>query len=210
MKIVDLTATGDDNILSNEEKNDLEYRKTQLKRLQEEVVDLEEMSTGISIMDLGLNEFRLDLLEYIKTHPELERTPMGLHAVAPASGSCPPGVIFVLKNRTQSVNIDNRNRLHPFYMVYIGEDGEVVCDYLQPKKLLDTLRLICRGHDEPIAELYRRFNEETDDGRKMGQVSELLSEGINSIIDVKEENDIDSLFKSGGTTALMSAVRRAG
>lgn len=206
MKIVDLTATGDDNILSNEEKNDLEYRKTQLKRLQEEVVDLEEMSTGISIMDLGLNEFRLDLLEYIKTHPELERTPMGLHAVAPASGSCPPGVIFVLKNRTQSVNIDNRNRLHPFYMVYIGEDGEVVCDYLQPKKLLDTLRLICRGHDEPIAELYRRFNEETDDGRKMGQVSELLSEGINSIIDVKEENDIDSLFKSGGTTALMSAV----
>lgn len=206
MKIVDLTATGDDNILSNEEKNDLEYRKTQLKRLQEEVVDLEEMSTGISIMDLGLNEFRLDLLEYIKTHPELERTPMGLHAVAPASNSCPPGVIFVLKNRTQSVNIDNRNRLHPFYMVYIGEDREVVCDYLQPKKLLDTLRLICRGRGEPIAELYRRFNEETDDGRKMGQVSELLSEAINSIIDVKEENDIDSLFKSGGTTALMSAV----
>ena len=131
---------------------------------------------------------------------------MGLHAVAPANTSCPPGVIFVLKNHTQSVNIDNRNRLHPFYMVYIGEDGEVVCDYLQPKKLLDTLRLICRGRDEPIAELYRRFNEETDDGRKMGQVSELLSEAINSIIDVKEENDIDSLFKSGGTTALMSAV----
>ena len=147
MKIVDMTATGDDNILSDEEKHDLEYRKAQLKRLQEEVVDIEEMSTGISIMDLGLNEFRMDLLEYIKQHPEVEHTPMGLHAVAPASVECPPGVIFVLKNRTQSVNVDNRNRLHPFYMVYISEDGEVICDYLQPKKLLDTMRLVCKGKD---------------------------------------------------------------
>lgn len=206
MKIVDMTATGDDNILSDEEKHDLEYRKAQLKRLQEEVVDIEEMSTGISIMDLGLNEFRMDLLEYIKKHPEVEHTPMGLHAVAPASAECPPGVIFVLKNRTQSVNVDNRNRLHPFYMVYISEDGEVICDYLQPKKLLDTMRLVCKGKDKPIEVLYHRFNEETNDGRSMGDISELLSEAINSIIDVKEESDIDSLFSPGGTSALMSAV----
>ena len=206
MKIVDMAATGDDNILSNEEKNDLEYRKEQLKRLQKEVVDLEEMSSGISIMDLGLNEFRLDLLEYIKQHPELERTPMGLHAVAPASADCPPGVIYVLKNRTQSVNIDKKNRLHPFYVVYISEEGEVICDYLQPKKLLDILRLVCRGRDKPIEGLYRRFNEETDDGRNMSDISELLSEAINSLIDRKEESDIDSLFKAGGTSALMSAV----
>ena len=206
MKIVDMTATGDDNILSDEEKHDLEYRKAQLKRLQEEVVDIEEMSSGISIMDLGLNEFRMDLLEYIKQHPEVEHTPMGLHAVAPASADCPPGVIFVLKNRTQSVNVDNRNRLHPFYMVYISEDGEVICDYLQPKKLLDTMRLVCKGKDKPIEVLYHRFNEETNDGRSMGDISELLSEAINSIIDVKEESDIDSLFSPGGTSALMSAV----
>lgn len=206
MKIVDMTATGDDNILSDEEKHDLEYRKAQLKRLQEEVVDIEEMSTGIFIMDLGLNEFRMDLLEYIKKHPEVEHTPMGLHAVAPAGAECPPGVIFVLKNRTQSVNVDNRNRLHPFYMVYISEDGEVICDYLQPKKLLDTMRLVCKGKDKPIEVLYHRFNEETNDGRSMGDISELLSEAINSIIDVKEESDIDSLFSPGGTSALMSAV----
>ena len=206
MKIVDMTATGDDNILSDEEKHDLEYRKAQLKRLQEEVVDIEEMSTGISIMDLGLNEFRMDLLEYIKKHPEVEHTPMGLHAVAPAGAECPPGVIFVLKNRTQSVNVDNRNRLHPFYMVCISEDGEVICDYLQPKKLLDTMRLVCKGKDKPIEVLYHRFNEETNDGRSMGDISELLSEAINSIIDVKEESDIDSLFSPGGTSALMSAV----
>ena len=206
MKIVDMTATGDDNLLSDEEKHDLEYRKAQLKRLQEEVVDIEEMSSGISIMDLGLNEFRLDLLDYIKQHPELEHTPMGLHAVAPASADCPPGVIYVLKNRAQSINIDNKNHLHPFYMVYISEDGEVVCDYLQPKKLLDTMRYVCRGQNKPIEKLYHRFNEETDDGRNMTDISELLSEAINSIIDVKEENDIDSLFKSGGTSALLSQV----
>lgn len=206
MKIVDMTATGDDNILSDEEKHDLEYRKAQLKRLQEEVVDIEEMSSGISIMDLGLNEFRLDLLDYIKQHPELEHTPMGLHAVAPASADCPPGVIYVLKNRAQSINIDNKNRLHPFYMVYISNEGEVVCDYLQPKKMLDIMRYVCRGKDKPVEELYHRFNEETDDGRNMSEISELLSEAINSIIDVKEENDIDSLFKSGGTSALLSQV----
>ena len=207
MKIVDMTATGDDNILSDEEKHDLEYRKAQLQRLQEEVVDIEEMSSGISIMDLGLNEFRLDLLEYIKEHPELERTPMGLHAVAPASADCPPGVIYVLKNRSESINIDNQNRLHPFYMVYISEEGEVICDYLQPKKLLDTMRYVCRDKDEPIPELYQRFNEETDDGRNMGEISELLGDEINSIIDVKAESDIDSLFRAGGTSALMSDVK---
>lgn len=203
MKIVDMTATGDDNILSNEEKNDLEYRKAQLQRLQEEVVDIEEMSTGISIMDLGLNEFRLDLLDYIKRHPELERTPMGLHAVAPASADCPPGVIYVLKNRAQSINIDNKNRLHPFYMVYVSDEGEVVCDYLQPKKMLDIMRFVCRGQDKPIEELYHRFNDETEDGRNMSEISELLSEAINSIIDVKEENDIDS-FLGGGQVSFLS------
>ena len=203
MKIVDMTATGDDNILSNEEKNDLEYRKAQLQRLQEEVVDIEEMSTGISIMDLGLNEFRLDLLDYVKRHPELERTPMGLHAVAPASADCPPGVIYVLKNRAQSINIDNKNRLHPFYMAYVSNEGEVVCDYLQPKKMLDIMRFVCRGQDKPIDELYHSFNDETEDGRDMSEISELLSEAINSIIDVKEENDIDS-FLGGGQVSFLS------
>ena len=123
MKIVDMTATGDDNLLSDEEKTDLEYRKAQLKRLQEEVVDIEDMSTGISIMDLGLNEFRMDLLEYIKNHPDIDKAPFGLHSVAAASEETPAGVIYVLKNRSNSVNIDNQNRLHPFYMVYISNEG---------------------------------------------------------------------------------------
>ena len=206
MKISVMTSTGDDDLINPEEKGDLEYRKQQLKRLQEEVVDIEDMSTGISIMDLGLNEFRLDLLEYIKTHEDLAKKPKGLHAVVPATEENPEGVIFVLRNINNSINIDNQNRIHPFYMVYIGIDGEVVCDYLNPKKLLDTVRLLCRGKSEPVLALCEKFNKETDDGRNMEEVSQLLSDAINSIIDVKEESDIDSLFSAGGTSALMSEI----
>lgn len=205
MKISVMTSTGDDNLINPEEKGDLEYRKQQLKRLQEEVVDIEDMSTGISIMDLGLNEFRLDLLEYIKTH-DLSTKPKGLHAVVSATEENPEGVIFVLRNINNSINIDNRNRIHPFYMVYIGVDGDIVCDYLNPKKLLDTVRLLCRGKSEPILTLCEKFNKETDDGRNMEEVSQLLSDAVNSIIDVKEESDIDSLFSTGGTSALMSQI----
>lgn len=206
MKISVMTSTGDDDLINAEEKGDLEYRRAQLKRLQEEVVDIEDMTSGISIMDLGLNEFRLDLLEYMKRHEDIETAPKGLHTVVVQTEDSPAGVIFVLRNINNSVNIDNRNRIHPFYMVYISEEGEIACDYLNPKRLLDTMRLLCRGKGEPCAELCKRFNDETDDGRKMGEISELLSKAINSIIDAKEENDIDSLFKSGGTTALLSAV----
>ena len=206
MKISVMTSTGDDDLINEEEKGDLEYRRAQLKRLQEEVVDIEDMSSSISIMDLGLNEFRLDLLEYIKKHEEIETAPKGLHAVVEHTPETPAGVIFILKNINDSVNIDNRNRIHPFYMVYIGDNGEIVCDYLNPKKLLDTMRILCRGKSEPSAELCRAFNEETDDGCNMREVSELLSEAINSIIDIKEESDIDSLFKQGGTSALLNAV----
>lgn len=206
MKITVMTSTGDDDLINAEEKGDLEYRKQQLKRLQEEVVDIEDMSEGISIMDLGLNEFRLDLLDYMKRNGDMDKKPRGLHAVVPATEELPEGVIFVLKNINNSVNVDNRNRIHPFYMVYISTDEEIICDYLNPKKLLDNVRLLCRGKSKPISEVYERFNRETDDGRNMADMSELLSEAINSIIDVKEESDIDSLFSAGGTSALMSAV----
>ena len=206
MKISIMTSTGDDDLINPEEKGDLEYRKQQLKRLQEEVVDIEDMSSGISIMDLGLNEFRLDLLEYIKTHDNLDKKPKGLHAVVPADDENPEGVIFVLRNINNSINIDNQNRIHPFYMVYIGIDGDIVCDYLNPKKLLDTVRLLCRGKKEPVLSLCRKFNAETDDGRNMQEISELLNDAINSIIDVKEDSDIDSLFSAGGTSALMSEI----
>ena len=206
MKISVMTSTGDDDLINPEEKGDLEYRKRQLKRLQEEVVDIEEMSDGISIMDLGLNEFRMDLVEYIKNHDDLYRKPKGMHAVVQGDEENPDGVIFVLKNINNNINIDNRNRIHPFYMVYIRTDGEIIYDYLNPKKILDTVRLLCRGKKEPILSLCKKFNKETNDGRNMKTISVLLNETINSIIDVKEESDIDSLFSAGGTSALMSEI----
>ena len=198
MKIVDMTATGDDNMLSPEEKTDLEYRKAQLERLQNEVVDLEDMSTGISIMDLGLNEFRLDLLEFIKNNPKMDKTPFGLHSVAKATSDCPSGVIYVLKNCSKNVNIDNQNLLHPFYLVYMGTDGNVICNHLSPKTMLDKMRFLCKGKTEPIAELYRPFNKETRDGRDMSKFSQLLGDTIASIVEAKDESDIDS-FLSGGS-----------
>ena len=194
MKVSVLTATGDDNILSPEEKDDLEYRKQQLERLKEDVVDLEEMNTGVSIMDLGLNEFRLDLLEYINNNNDVEHTPLGLHAVVKGNEQTPPGTIFVLKNRTAGVNIDHKNQLHPFYMVYIKDNGEVVVDHLHPKDLLDKMRLICKPVSKPDLHLCKDFNKETRDGLRMGKYSDLLSNAIESIVSKKEESDIDSFL----------------
>ncbi|WP_428770515.1 helicase-related protein [Treponema sp. HNW] len=194
MKIVNMTASGDDNVLSEEEKTDLAYRKVQLERLQKEVVDIEDMSTGISIMDLGLNEFRLDLLEYIKRHPEVEKTPFGLHSVAPAAEGMPAGVIYVLKNLSNAVNINSKNRLHPFYMVYITNDGNIECNHLSPKEMLDKMRFVCKGKTEPIPELYKPFNKETRDGRNMKELSVLLGQTIASIIKIKDESDIESFL----------------
>lgn len=206
MRISIMTATGDDDLINAEEKGDLEYRKAQLKRLQEEVVDIEDMQSGISIMDLGLNEFRLDLLEYVKQNGDMDTIPYGLHAVVPASEDCPPGVVFVLKNLNNSVNIDMQNRLHPFYMVYVGTDGEVICDHLSPKELLDKFRSLCKGINTPVMDVCREFNIETKDGRDMQSISTLLTDAITSIIEVKEENDIDSLFNIGGTSALNNKI----
>lgn len=196
MKVSVMTSTGDDNPISPEEKGDLEYRKAQLKKLQEEVVDIEDMSDGVSIMDLGLNEFRLDLLEYMHIHKNVELTPFGLHAVVSSNKYAEPGVIFVLKNRNNGVNIDKKNRLHPFYMVYLRYDGSVVVNYLSPKDLLDRFRSLCKGKSKPETEPCKEFNKETRNGFKMERYSKLLGDAVSSIINVKEESDIDS-FLSG-------------
>ena len=142
MKITVMTSTGDDDLINAEEQGDLEYRKEQLKRLQEEVVDIEDMSSGISIMDLGLNEFRLDLLDYVKQNPDLDKTPFGLHAVVSAHDDAPAGVIYILKNRSGSVNIGNQNRIHPFYMIYISNTGEILCDHLSPAKKICAILFV--------------------------------------------------------------------
>lgn len=201
MKVSVLTATGDDNPLSAEEQGDLKYRRDQLERLKKEVVDIEEMNSGVSIMDLGLNEFRLDLLDYMKQGHDIEHTPMGLHALVASDKDAPPGVVFVLKNRNNEINIDRKNWLHPFYMVYISKDSEVIVDHLDPKDLLDRMRHLCRGKAEPLIELCRKFNAETRDGQRMGTYSRLLGDAISSLIKVKESTDLFS-FLDGDTGSL--------
>lgn len=251
MKVSVLTATGDDNPLSAEEQGDLKYRRDQLERLKEEVVDIEEMSTGVSIMDLGLNEFRLDLLDYMKHDAsrmqngarsdsaeaqlmqgkanlghDIEHTPMGLHALVASDKDAPPGVVFVLKNRNNEINIDRKNRLHPFYMVYISSvsseelavrsglnstpltsHSSLYISHLDPKDLLDRMRHLCRGKSEPLLELCRKFNAETRDGQRMGTYSRLLGDAISSLIKVKESTDLFSFLDGDSGSLFGNDVR---
>jgi len=208
MVIMDMTATGDDNVLDNQ-SSDLEYRKQQLQRLQKEVIDLEDINSGVSITDLGLNDFRMDLVHYVKENGDLDKVPTGLHAVLTPDEEkgARPGVIFVLRNINESLNPDKQNRLHPFYLVYISESGEVTTNHIDVKKTLDLLRALCKGQSTPIMEACRSFNQATNDGRKMDMYSRLLEEAIRSIVQVKEENDLDSLFTAGGTTALVDSIK---
>ena len=207
MVIADMSATADDNPL-NTKSNDISYRKDQLKRLQEEVIEMEDLKSGVSITDLGLNDFRMDLLGYIKEHGDMSSIPNGMHAVVPAVQDIGlnPGVIFTLRNRNQSVNINQHNRLHPYYMVYIANDGEIISNHSEIKKLLDLVRSTCKGQNKPLDDICRLFNQETDDGRDMSSYSNLLKETIGSIIDLNEDKDIDSLFSGERTTALIDTV----
>ena len=206
MKATILTATGDDNPLTQEETNDLEYRRQQLERLKREVVDLEEMNTGVNIMDLGLNDFRMDLLPH-KDDQDLVKAAPGMSAVVAANDIVQPGVMFILKNRNNGVNINKLNLLHPFYMVYLDNEGNTICTHLQPKQLLDRMRAVCKGKSTYDKELCKAFNAETKDGKQMERYSGLLQDAIRSIIDVKEERDVMSLFSAGETTALMNNIQ---
>ncbi|MCA3774696.1 MAG: SWF/SNF helicase family protein, partial [Cutibacterium sp.] len=207
MMIADVTATGDDNVLSAQ-ANDVSYRKEQLRRLQEEVIELEDLKTGVSITDLGLNDFRMDLLNYVKAHGELSSAPNGMHAVVAARPEMglQPGVIFTLRNRDSGINVNQHNRLHPYYLIYINREGEVIHDHTEVKRLLDLVRTCCKGQEMPIPEICQRFNDETADGRRMQAYSDLLGKSIRSMIEVKEEKDLDSLFSGGKTTALTNTI----
>ena len=209
MMLVDATATGDDNIIASEQA-DLDYRKEQLKKIQEgNLQDLEDVDGSITITDLGLNEFRMDMVAYIKAHGEPKNIAHGLYCVVPhdEEKNIPKGVIFVLKNRNPSVNIGNKNRLHPYYLVYLDEEGNVVHNHMDVKNILDVIRTTCKHQTQPIAELCRAYNRETKDGYKMDKYSRLLDKSIQSIMDVKEANDLDTLFNSGSSVLFGAGLK---
>lgn len=209
MTLVDATATGDDNIIASEQA-DLDYRKEQLKKLQEgNLQDLEDVDGSITITDLGLNEFRMDMVAYIKEHGEPKNIAHGLYCVVRHDDekNIPKGVIYVLKNRNSAVNIGDKNRLHPYYLVYLDEAGNVVRNHMEVKAILDILRTTCKHHTEPIADLCRAYNRETKDGYKMDKYSRLLDRSIESIIDVKEADDLNTLFNTGSDILFNSGIQ---
>lgn len=202
MVIADATATADDNVLK-QESEDISYRKEQLKRLQDEVIDLEDIKTGVNITDLGLNDFRIDLLNFIKeANINLDTYPSGIHCVIPAKPEheIHSGAIYVLRNLDSSTKLSDHNRLHPYYLVYVSDKHEVLLTHNNPKSLLDLIRTSCRDFNEFDISLCNAFNTETEDGHKMEKYSNLLDTAIQSIINVQKETEVDSLFSSPETT----------
>lgn len=203
MRITVMTSTGDDDYINADERGDLEYRRRQLEQMRDEVVDLEDVSGGVSITDLGLNEFRMDLVGYYRESPDIDRLPSGINAVAEGDE---PGVIFVLRNVNAQVDRDGKNHLHPFYVARIAQDGTVVRGHLEPKAVLDDMRVLCRGKAEPDMDLCRAYNRRTKNGRDMRREAGLLRDVVASIVEAKEESDWDSFFGSGTTTFLENDI----
>ena len=205
MALLDASATGEENVLESKasgEMNDLKYRRQQLKQLQEEVLDLEDISGGISITDFAFDDFRVELQRYAKEHPGLlENAPMGIHTVAPIPdelrGEVEPGVIFCLMQNDDRRNPMDTNPTFPYYVVYATAGGASISKHTQPKAALDIMRAACSGHAEPVAELCRTFNRETHDGLRMDTYTDLLNKVVSSITGIQEEKGIDSLFSLG-------------
>lgn len=209
MTIVDATSTADDNPISEEQLN-ADYRKVQLQKLQDgELQDLEDVDGNISITDLGLNDFRMDMVEYIKNIGEPKYAPKGMHAVVKANEELgiEKGVIYVLKNTINEVNIKKQNILHPYYLVYVKDNGEIKFNHLEIKNILDILRAICKNQNEPLKDICKIFNKETNDGYKMDKYSALLDNAIESIVSVKEEKDLKNLFKVGSEVLFQEKIK---
>jgi len=208
MVLLDVSATGEENVIetnANKEMKDLEYRKKQLQKLQNEVVDLEDISGAISITDLTFNDFKIELMEYMKTKRKtLDEAPNGMYAVAKIDESISdvvkPGVIFTLRQVMGKEQTKEQNPLFPYYMVYITDDGQVQLSFLHAKKILDYYKKLCSGKNEVLKELVEEFNKETNDGRRMEHYSDLLEASIENIIGKKQDIGVSSLFSKGGTT----------
>lgn len=208
MVMVDVSATGEENIIVNNDKvmNDLEYRKNQLEKLKDQVIDLEDVSDAISITDLTFNDFKIELMEYLKKHrKELDNAPFGIYSIVPA-GEFEPGVIFLLRQVKGVKESKDKNALTPYYLVYISEDEEVKLNYIQSKKILDYYQKLCSGKKEVFRNLVESFDRETDNGRQMDKYSQLLKESIENIIGKKQETGVRSLFTKGGTSPVKNNI----
>ena len=208
MALVDVTATGEDNILNTEQiedliTDDLKYRNQQLKRLKEEVLDLEDMAETVSLTDFTLDDFRIELLNFLESNRKrLQQAPFGLYAVVPAPAGehtfqtaakqlsvkekdiIKPGVVFCLKQKSDSEGNEQVNPLNPYFLVYIRNDGTVRFNYTQAKHVLEIFRLLCQGKSSPYEKLCDLFNAETSNGENMDAYTELLKKAAAEIIHI--------------------------
>ena len=209
MVLLDISATGEENIIeqqSGNQMNDLEYRRNQLLKMQDSVIDLEDLSSGVAITDLTLTDFRIDLAEFNKLHPgKLDGLPLGAFAVASSNDvDIPPGVIFCLRAEDAAAEkaIDPSYPLAPHYLVHASEDGAVLLPYTQAKTTLDRLKRMALGRDFPDATACARFDRVTKHGEDMRQAQKLLAASVASIVGKSEERAVASLFSPGGTHAM--------
>ena len=209
MVLLDISATGEENLIeqqSGNPMNDLEYRRKQLFKLQDAVIDLEDLSTGVSIADLTLTDFRIDLAQFIKANPSLlENLPLGTSAVTASSDlDIPPGMIFCLRAEAGPAEqiTDSGYPLAPNYLIHLGEDGAVLLPYTQAKQILDRLKRVCLGRDLPDAGACALFDRTTKNGEDMRQAQRLLASAVASVVGKSEERAVASLFSPGGTHAL--------
>ena len=209
MVLLDISATGEENLIeqqSGNQMNDLEYRRKQLLKLQDVVIDLEDLSTGVSITDLTLNDFRIDLAEYLRTHPGLlGELPLGTMAVTTSSeAEIPPGIIFCLRAEGAAATRASEPGypLAPHYLVHVGDDDGVLLPFPQAKQILDRLKRLCVGRDLPDATACASFDKATRQGEDMRHAQRLLAAAVASVAGKTEERAVASLFTPGGTHAL--------
>ena len=209
MVLLDISATGEENLIeqqSGDPMNDLEYRRKQLLKLQDAVIDLEDLSSGVSITDLTLTDFRIDLARYLKANPgKLETMPLGACAVTTThDADIPPGVLFCLRAEGAAAEkaIDPSYPLAPTYLVHVSDNGAVSLPYTQAKHLLDRLKRLSMGRDLPDAGAVARHAKATRQGDDMRHAQQLLAAAVASIVGKSEERSVASLFSPGGTHAL--------
>lgn len=205
MVLLDISATGEENVIDYDEKkqmNDLEYRRRQMKQLQDSVVDLEDMDGSVSITDMTLNDFRMDLSGFMKNNmDQLERSPSGFFAaVSKSMNEIVSGTIFCLKDINGKVEFDPHYALSPYYIVYVSEDGDIIYNHLQSKKSLDIFKKLCSMNKVIDEAAVASLNDATKGGKDMGAYQFMLEAAIQSIIGKTEEKGIESLFSRGGTS----------
>ena len=212
MVMLDVSATGEDNIISknSREMQDLDYRKRQLKQLQDQVIDLEDVQGNISITDMTFNDFKIDLEKSTDDElKELNEIPPASYAVVKSNlDFVKPGVIYCLKDETNDLAGKLKNNiLYPFFLVYLSLDGEEIVKATQSKKALDYFRKLCMGNDQVLGDLIKEFDKETKGNKNMQAYTKLLQRAIYEVADVQEEVGLDSLATPGGTTLLSSTLK---